>query len=192
MNLRYTLLTLALIMLLIFSGCGAAVIGGAAYGGYKGATDKRSVGTMLDDSILSSTIKTKMIADEFVKARNIDVDVLNGIVYLIGVVESASQKRMAADVARGVDGVRGIENQLVVGSTTVGQTLNDTFLTSKIKTGLLKDPDITSTNVDVDTYNNVVSLTGIVKSSSEKNKILNIVREIAGNRQIVDNLSVGN
>jgi hyperosmotically inducible protein len=187
-----TLLASTLIMLFILSGCGAAIVGGAAYGGYKGATDKRSVGTMVDDSIISSTIKTKMITDEFVKARNIDVDVLNGIVYLLGVVESASQKRMAADVARGVEGVRGIENQLVVGKTTVGQVLNDTVLTSKIKTELLKDPDITSTNVDVDTYNNVVSLTGIIKSSKEKNKILNIVRQVAGNRQIVDNLSVGN
>lgn len=187
-----TLLMSTLIMLFVLSGCGAAIVGGAAYGGYKGVTDKRSVGTMVDDSIISSTIKTKMIADEFVKARNIDVDVLNGIVYLLGVVESASQKRMAADVARGVEGVRGIENQLVVGKTTAGQILNDTVLTSKIKTRLLREPDITSTNVDVDTYNNVVSLTGIIKSSREKNKILNIVRQVAGNRQIVDNLSVGN
>ncbi len=192
MNYRYLLLPLALIILFIISGCGAAVVGGAAYGGYKGATDKRSIGTMVDDSVISSTVKSKMIADEFVKARNIDVDVLNGIVYLLGVVESASQKRMAADIARGVEGVRGIENQLVVGKTTAGQVLNDTILTSKIKTELLKAPDITSTNVDVDTYNNVVSLTGIVKSSAEKNKILDIVRKTAGNRQVVDNLSVGN
>jgi hyperosmotically inducible protein len=192
MNLRYTLLTLSLILLFVLSGCGAAIVGGAAYGGYKGATDKRSIGTMVDDSVISSTIKTKMIADEFVKARNIDVDVLNGIVYLLGVVESESQKRIAADIARGVEGVRGIENQLAVGKTTTGRVLKDTVLTTKIKTGLLKDPDITSTNVDVDTYNNVVSLTGIVKSSSEKNKILNIVRKIAGNRQVVDNLAVGN
>ena len=85
---------------LILSGCGAAVVGGAAYGGYKGATDERSIGTMVDDSVISTTVKSKMIADEFVKARYIDVDVLNGVVYLIGVVESSSQKRMAADIAR--------------------------------------------------------------------------------------------
>ena len=192
MNSRYLLLSLALITCMIFAGCGAAIVGGAAYGGYKGATDERSVGTMLDDSVISTSVKTKMIADEFVKARHIDVDVLNRVVYLIGVVESSSQKRMAADIARGVEGVRRVENQLIVGKTSVGQTLNDSILTSKIKTGLIKNPDVRSMNIDVDTNNNVVTLTGIVKSQKEKNKVLCIVQDIAGNRQVVNNLAVGN
>ena len=163
----------------ILSGCGAAVVGGAGYTGYKGATDERSIGTIVDDSVISTTVKTKMIGDEFVKARNIDVDVLNGVVFLIGVVESASQKRMAADIARAVDGVKGVENQLVVGTTTAGQTLNDTILSSKIRTELIKDPDIRSTNIDVDTYNNVVTLTGIVPSEFEKNRILAVNKWIS-------------
>ena len=189
---RLSVIFLLLITCFTIYGCGAAAVGGAAYGGYKGATDERSIGTMVDDSVISTTVKTRMIADEFVKARHIDVDVLNGIVYLVGVVESASQKRMAADIARGVDGVRGVENQLLVGRTSAGQTLNDTILTSKIRTELIKDPDIRSTNIDVDTNNNIVTLTGIVRSQSEKNKILYVVQKVAGNRQVVDNLSVGN
>lgn len=174
----------------LLSGCGAATLGGAAFGGYKGATDKRSVGTMFDDSVISSTVKTKMIADEFVKARHIDVDVLNGVVYLIGVVESSSQKRMAGDIARGVDGVKGVENQLLVGKTTAGQILNDTILTSKIRTELIKTPDISSTNIDVDTNNNIVTLTGIVASEKEKNKVMQIVQKVSGKRQIIDNLRI--
>ncbi|MCD4722481.1 MAG: BON domain-containing protein [Desulfobacula sp.] len=192
MDCRYLLLSFALIISLIFAGCGAAVIGGAAYGGHKGATDERSIGTMMDDSIISTTVKTKMIGDEFVKARHIDVDVLNGVVYLIGVVESLSQKRMAADIARGVEGVRRVENQLLIGKTSVGQVLNDTILTSKIRTELLKDPDIRSTNIDVDTINNIITLTGIVKSQKEKDSALSIVQKVGGNRQIIDNLTIGN
>ena len=192
MNSRYLLFSFALIIALTLTGCGAAVVGGAAYGGHKGATDERSIGTMMDDSVISTTIKTKMITDEFVKARHIDVDVLNGVVYLIGVVESSYQRRMAADIARGVEGVRRVENQLLVGKTTLGQVLDDTVLTSKIRTELLKDPDIRSTNIDVDTNNNIITLTGIVKSQKEKEKTLYIVQKVAGNRQVVDNLTVGN
>lgn len=191
MTSRYVLSAVALIFL--FSGlvgCAPAVVGGAAYGGYKGATDKRSLGTMLDDSVISSTVKSKMIADEFVKARNIDVDVLNGIVFLIGVVESSSQKRMAGDIARGVADVRRVENQLIVGKTTIGQDLNDTVLTSRIRTEMLKNPDIRSTNVDIDTYNDRVTVTGIVSSQTEKNSVLYSIQKVAGNRQIVDNLTV--
>ncbi|MCK5695106.1 MAG: BON domain-containing protein [Desulfobacula sp.] len=186
MNFRYLFLSLALITSLIFSGCGAtgaAVVGGAVvYGGYKGATDERSLGTMVDDSIISATVKIKMISDNSVKARQIDVDVLNGVVYLIGVVESSYQRRMAADIARGVEGVRRIENQLLVGETTFGQILDDTILTSKIRTELLKDPDIRSTNIDVDTNNNIITVTGIVKSQKKKERTLYIVRKVGGNR----------
>ncbi|WP_300460861.1 BON domain-containing protein [Desulfobacula sp.] len=192
MNTRYLLFPFAVATLLMLTGCGAAVVGGAAYGGYKGATDKRSIGTMVDDSVISTTVKSKMIADEFIKARHIDVDVLNGVVYLIGVVDSSFQRRMAADIARGVEGVRRVENQLVIGETSAGKLFDDTFLTSKIKTELLKTPDIRSTNIDVDTNNNVVTLTGIVKSQMEKDKILNIVRRVSGDRKIVDNLTLGN
>jgi hyperosmotically inducible periplasmic protein len=176
----------------MLAGCGAAVVGGAAYGGYKGATDERTIGTMMDDSIISTKVKTRMISDEFIKARNIDVDVLNGVVYLIGVVDSSSQKRMAADLARGVEGVRQIENQLLVGKNSIGQDFNDTMLTSQIRVKLLQDPDIRSTNIDVDTNNNVVTLTGIVKTDQEKNKIIYTVQKVCGNRQIVNNISVGN
>jgi len=192
MNSRILYLFCILIMCISLAGCGAVVVGGAAYGGYKGATDKRSIGSMLDDSVISTKVKAKMVSDEFVKARHIDVDVLNGVVYLIGVVESLSQKRMASDIARGTEGVVKIENQLIVGKSTIGQDLNDTILTSKIKVKLLQTSDIRSTNIDVDTNNNIVTLTGIVSTQREKDKVLNIVQNIAGNKRINNNLKVGN
>ncbi len=99
----------------VFFGCGAAAVGGAAYGGYKIAEDERSVSTMVDDSLILASVKSKLITDEFIKARQINVDVSNGVVFLTGVVESSSQKRMAADIARSVDGVKRVENKLVIG-----------------------------------------------------------------------------
>lgn len=181
-----------LLMLIFFTGCEPLAIGTAGVSGYKVATDERSIGTIIDDSIISSTVKTRMIRDDFVKARYVDVDVLKGVVYLIGVIESSSQKRMAADIARGVEGVRKVVNQLVVGKTSAGQIVDDAILTSKIKTELLKADNIRSNNVDVDTVNNVVTLTGIVSSYNEKNKILYIVQTITGNRSIKDNIIVSN
>ena len=192
MNSRSLFLLCTVIICMFFTGCSAAIVGGAAFAGHKSATDERSVSAMFNDSVISTTIKRKMMADEFVEARNIDVDVLNGIVYLIGVVKSSSQKRMAADIARGIEGVRKIENQLIIGKTTIGQTFDDIMLTSKIRVKLLQTPDIRSTNIDVDTYNNIVTLTGIVKTHQERGKALYVAQKVAGNKQIVNNLSVGN
>lgn len=190
MKYRVCYIILSLITAVCLSGCGAAIVGGAGYAGYKGATDERSIGTIMDDTVISTTVKTKLISDEFVKARHIDVDVLNGVVYLIGVVESSSQKRMAGDIARGVDGVNRVQNQLSVGKTTTGQMLDDTMLTSRIRSELIKDPDIRYTNVDVDTVNNTVTVTGMVSSAAEKQRVLTIVHKVAGGRTVVDNILV--
>ena len=114
MNRAFFIFFLIFVSALLLSGCGPAVIGGAAYGGYKIAEDERSVGTIIDDSVILASVKSKLISDEFVKARHINVDVSNGVVSLIGKVESASQKRMASDIARSVEGVRKVENKLIV------------------------------------------------------------------------------
>lgn len=192
MDMRNFPVLFILLCAFTLTGCGAAAVGGAAYGGYTTVKEERSIGTIIDDSWISTKVKTKMISDEFVKSRYIDVDVLNGVVFLVGVVESESQKRMAGDIARGVEGVRHVENQLMVGKTSAGQILDDTVLSSKIKTELIKSPNVQSTNIDVDTTNNVVTLTGIVESVKEKDTALYIAHKVAGNRRIVDNLTVKN
>ncbi|MDJ0624554.1 MAG: BON domain-containing protein [Desulfocapsaceae bacterium] len=180
-----------LLTLFLATGCGPAVIGGAAYGGYKTATDERSIGTMVDDSVIASTVKTRMIGDSVVQARHIDVDVVEGVVYLVGAVRSEVQKEKAAEIAAGVNGVRRVENQLLVGSTSAGQVLDDTLVTSRIRTELVKDGAIRSTNIDVDTIGTTVTLTGKVGSQNEKDRVIAIANRFKGYRDVIDNLTVG-
>lgn len=180
-----------LLTLFLTTGCGPAVIGGAAYGGYKTATDQRSIGTMVDDSVIASTVKTRMIGDSVVQARHIDVDVVEGVVYLVGAVRSEVQKQKAAEIAAGVSGVLRVENQLLVGSTSAGQVLDDTLVTSRIRTELVKDGAIRSTNIDIDTIGTTVTLTGRVGSQNEKDRALAIANRFKGYRDIIDNLTVG-
>lgn len=191
MNSRYLFLSLTLITSLIFSGCGPTGTVVVVYGGYKVATDERTLGTMVDDSVICTTIKIKMISNEIVKARHIDVDVLNGIVYLTGIVKTSEQKKKATTIAKDVKGVKQVKNQLMIGQINIAQIVNDTLLTTKIRLYLLKDMDILSTNIDVDTHNNIIILTGILSLKKEKEKTLSIVQEVVGDRQIIDNLIVG-
>ena len=81
---------------LIFAGCTAAVVGGGAAGGYAVATDERSSGGMLDDSTITAKINKELIADELVKARDIDVDTIDGVVILSGFVDSQGERSKAA------------------------------------------------------------------------------------------------
>jgi len=188
--IKYGLSFCLIISVMFLTGCGAAVVGGAAVGTYKGMTDERSLGTIVDDSVLATNIKTKLIADEFVKARDVDVDVVKGVVYLVGVVESESSKRMASDIARGVDGVRHVENQLMIGKTSTGQIFTDLYMTSKVKAYFLKDPDIKSMNIDVDTNQGVVTLTGTVGTKAQKDNVISVFKQASGNAQVVDNIMI--
>ena len=54
-----------------------------------------------------------MFSDDFIQGP-IDVDVFNGVAYLKGMVETDSQRRMTADLTRGIEGVIRVENQLLV------------------------------------------------------------------------------
>jgi hyperosmotically inducible protein len=74
-----------------------------------------SAGRQVDDAAIKASVKTKLAADvKLSTLTNIDVNSTNGVVTLSGQVDTADQKRMAADVARSVDGVVKVNNNLQV------------------------------------------------------------------------------
>jgi osmotically-inducible protein OsmY len=69
------------------------------------------------DAGISTNVKTKLAADNTVKAYQIDVDTRNGVVTLSGDVESAAAKEQAILIARQTDGVRDVVDQIHVSET---------------------------------------------------------------------------
>jgi hyperosmotically inducible periplasmic protein len=171
-------------------GCAAAVVGGGTAGGYAVGTDERSAGTMLDDSAITAKVKTELIGDKNVKARNIDVDTVAGVVVLSGYVDSQQEANRAGSLAKSVHGVVRVKNELRVGSRTMGQGFDDKVLGGKIKTRLMEEPGIRSLNIDVDVYSGTANVTGVVASQEQKKNILNLIRSIEGVKGVVDNLQV--
>jgi hyperosmotically inducible protein len=74
----------------------------------------RSMGEAVDDNKLTLKVKAALAADSSTKAREIKVDVNEGIVQLGGFVDSEQMKTEAGRVARGVEGVKRVENNLEV------------------------------------------------------------------------------
>ncbi len=180
------------IMVLSFGccwGCTAAVVGGGA-GGYKAATDERTVGNMVDDATISSRIKTALIRDDQVAARKIDVDVVEGRVILTGVVESRAEADRAVQIARRVKYVRSVKDNLQIGKTSIGEHMDDAIIGAKINAKLIKEKGIRSLNIDVDVNRRVVTLTGIVKSRGQMQKVLQIARTTGGVARVVNNLQI--
>jgi osmotically-inducible protein OsmY len=73
---------------------------------------------------------------------------------------------------------------------TLGQNIDDTTLTTTVKTILAADKLKNLTRIDVDTYNGVVSLNGIVSTPEEKQRAEEVARSVNGVKKVVNNLQV--
>ncbi len=176
--------------MIFITGCTAALIGGAAGGGYAAATDERQTGRMMDDSTITTRINSALIKDDLVKAHQVDVDTIEGHVILTGVVSTEKQARRAVYLAANEKGVKSVRNNLQIGKKTWGETFNDNWLGSRIKSKLIAEPEIRSLNIDVDVHRGIVTLTGMVGDAYQKNRAIEIARATDGTRRVVDNLKV--
>lgn len=73
-------------------------------------------GQAVDDTAITAKVKAQMAKDKEVSAMDVSVNTDQGVVRLSGVVKSAAEKQRAEQVARGVEGVRRVDNALVVRS----------------------------------------------------------------------------
>jgi len=81
---------------------------------------------------------------------------------------------------------------LLVGACgkTVGETIDDATLTTRVKTSLLNDPEVGGLRIDVDTFKGVVTLSGAVKSAAERDKAIALARKINGVKDVKSTLQI--
>lgn len=104
MNTKMTVKTWAAAAILVFALTGCQAMTG------------KSAGRNVDDAAITASVKSTLVADKVANLTRIDVDTNNGVVSLNGVVNSAQQKSRAEELARRVDGVRGVNNNLQISS----------------------------------------------------------------------------
>lgn len=74
----------------------------------------RSTGEYIDDSTLATKVKAALHGDPDVSGFQIEVEVFKGVAQLSGFVDTATQKQQAEQIAQNVEGVREVENSLIV------------------------------------------------------------------------------
>ena len=83
-------------------------------GGAAAACSGETAGEYIDDSVISNTVRAKLIDDKDLNIFQIDVTTLKGEVQISGFVDSQADKERATQVAKTVAGVKKIHNNLVV------------------------------------------------------------------------------
>tara|TARA_B100000579_G_scaffold414829_1_gene408844 strand:- start:2093 stop:2674 length:582 start_codon:yes stop_codon:yes gene_type:complete len=174
-----------LIYILIICGCGTMM---AKMEANKIETDPgtRTIAQRVDDQ----SIETKAIVNihdsdgEYDKCHLVVVS-YNGFVLLAGQVTSEALKIRAAKVIREIPTVKHVYNELEIAAPSSKMTrTSDAWITTKIKSKLLANPDIPGLRVKVVTENGVVFLLGLLNSEEAK-RVGEISSEVKGVQRIV-------
>ncbi len=154
------------------SGCGTI---------YKASVDERDVGTFVDDGRIESSVRARIINDSVVKLRDMSVNSYLGTVYLVGEFDADQQKMRAVRLAREVDGVRRVT--IVPFQKREDPTCgaaDDLALYAKIKSRLVEDRDVWSTQVDVKVVQCNAVILGLVKSQRDADRIVAHANAVQG------------
>ena len=156
------------------------------------------------DPGITTAVKSKFAADDTVKAYQINVDTSNKVVTLTGNVDSSAAKDRAVLLARDTKGVARVVDNIVVAAPpppatsgvsaaadSAADATSDAALTATVKTKLLADTRTSGLKIDVDTKDQVVTLTGRVATSVERRTAVQIARDTTGVKNVRDNLTVG-
>lgn len=157
-----------------------------------GCTGNRTIGETIDDSAITAQVKTKLAADPTAKAYQINVDTANGVVQLNGFVDSQEGKQAAERLARGVDGVTRVQNNLEIkdGDRSLGEATDDNALTAKVKTALTADATTKAYQINVDVNQGRVALGGFVDTEESKNNASRVARSVEGVKSVENNLQI--
>ena len=108
-----------------------------------------------------------------VQVANFSSQIQGGVVTLRGTAHTESERLQAEQIARQINGVARVENQIVVDAGRAAAVDNnhsdtDSSLEAAVQQNLRSDPRLHSGTVDVMTRSNIVTLTGVVRSNEEK------------------------
>jgi hyperosmotically inducible protein len=75
---------------------------------------QETVGAYVDDSVITTQVKSRFVENQTVDAAAISVETLKGTVMLSGFAKSAAERSVAESIARGVNGVKAVKNEIAV------------------------------------------------------------------------------
>ena len=151
-----------------------------------------TVGTEIDDSVVTTRVKSALLADPDVKSFDFKVETRKGEVQLSGFVDNQAQIDRATAVTRAVAGVKNIDNKLSLKgeATTVGNKVDDGIITTKVKSALLSDANVKSFDIAVVTRKDEVQLSGFVDNQTQIDRAVEVARSVEGVRSVRNEMSI--
>jgi hyperosmotically inducible periplasmic protein len=157
-----------------------------------GCATTRPVDEQHDDNKVTLALGTKLAADPEIDRYRIDIDTIKGVVTLRGSVATSEQRSDAERIAGSTEGVTKVVNDLVVRvePKSASARFEDGWIVGMINSKLALDPEVRSRNVDVDVFEGVVTLSGIVETKVARGEAEDLAHSVDGVVKVVNELVV--
>ena len=151
-----------------------------------------TVGTEIDDTVVTASVKSALLSDAEIKSFDFKVETRKGVVMLSGFVDNQTQLDRATSLAKAVAGVASVQNSVTLksGTTTVGNKVDDSIVTGKVKAALIGDEVIKSTDIAVVTRKGEVQLSGFVNSQTQVDRALLIAKAVEGVTSVSNEMKI--
>lgn len=185
---KLLLILIGIAMLNSLTACLPVVIVGGAAAGTMLASDRRGAKTVAEDKTTQFRAQSKINATAPLRSPNahVVVTVFNGIALITGEVPSSDLKRHAQELTQTVPGIKRVYNELIIAQPpySIEERATDSWITTKVKTMLLKDAGLPSMQLKVITENGVVYLMGLA-TQRQAQIAADIARRVDGVEKVV-------
>ena len=174
------------LIFLTFTGCVGISSKGIFGTGVSIAFDPRSLGTQIDDSVMQKNLAARLILREKNYLLSLNTKVLDGRIFLTGKVDYAEEKLHITKLAWETKGVRSVKNDIKIKEDfNFKQSAKDTLITAQLRSALLFNKKIKSTNYQIDTYKKKIFIYGISLTGEERKEVINEAKEILDVEEVI-------
>ncbi len=157
----------------MINGCVGTSSQGLFGTGVSIAIDPRSLGTQIDDNIMQKNLTARLLLVDKKYLLSVNTKVLDGRIFLTGKVDDPEEKLKITKMAWETKGVRSVRNNIIIKEEfNFKQSAKDLLITSQLRTALVLNKNIKSTNYNIDTYKKKIYIYGIAQSKEEQKKVI--------------------
>ena len=177
----------AIILITIFlSNCSPAGRFGA---GVDITFDPRTIGMQIDDTIMQKNLVARLSLSEKKYFLNIQVEVLDGRIFLSGKVDEPEEKLKITKMAWETKGARSVKNNILIKQKfSFKNTAIDILITSQLRTALILNKNVKAANFNIDTINQKTYIFGIAHDENEKKEIIQEAKQIVDLKELVSSI----
>ena len=150
------------------------------------AFDPRTVGTQIDDSIMQKNLMSKLVLRDKSYLLSVKTKVLDGRIFITGKVENPEEKLQITKLAWETNGVRSVRNDVKIKEEfNFKQSAKDLLITSQLRTAIIINKNIKSSNYNIDTYKKKIFIYGIAQNKDERDLVLKEAKQILDVKNVV-------